>query len=80
MPAFAQVPQFSVSVMNRNLQVAGARVGDRYVLFDMQGNLLGVLGAQGGAMPQIRAGRVHAVVESASGMRLTTRAFNVTGF
>ena len=40
LPAFAQVPQFSVSVMNRNLQVAGARVGDRYVLFDMQGNVV----------------------------------------
>ena len=46
----------------------------------MQGNLLGVLGAQGGAMPQVRAGRVLAVVESASGMRLMTWAMNVTGF
>ena len=34
------VPQFSVSVMGRNLQVAGVRTGDRYVLFDMQGNVV----------------------------------------
>lgn len=34
------VPQFSVNVENRNLQVAGARVGDRYALFDMQGNVV----------------------------------------
>ena len=40
MPAYAMAQQFSVSVMNRNLQVAGARVGDRYVLFDMQGNVV----------------------------------------
>ena len=47
MPAFSRVPQFSVSVINRNLQVAGARVGDGYVLFDMQGNVVlrGVAGS-----------------------------------
>lgn len=32
--------EFRVSVVNRNLQVAGARAGDRYVLFDMQGNVV----------------------------------------
>ena len=37
---FSKIPQFSVSVINRSLQVAGARVGDRYVLFDMQGNVV----------------------------------------
>jgi hypothetical protein len=31
---------FGVSVVNRTLQVAGARAGDRYVLFDMQGNVV----------------------------------------
>lgn len=30
--------EFRVSVVNRNLQVEGARAGDRYVLFDMQGH------------------------------------------
>ena len=70
----------AMHVTGKFLAVAGAPAGARVRLFDMQGNLLGVLGAQGGAMPQIRAGRVLAVVESASGMRLMTRAINVTGF
>ena len=70
----------AMHVTGKLLAVAGAPAGARVRLFDMQGNLLGVLGAQGGAMPQVRAGRVLAVVESASGMRLMTRAFNVTGF
>ena len=70
----------AMHVSGKLLAVAGAPAGARVRLFDMQGNLLGVLGAQGGAMPQIRAGRVLAVVESTSGMRLMTRAFNVTGF
>ena len=34
------LPQFSVSIVNRTLQVAGARAGDRYALFDMQGNVV----------------------------------------
>ena len=37
---FSKIPQFSVSVVNRTLQVAHARVGDRYALFDMQGNVV----------------------------------------
>lgn len=74
------LPDIAMHVTGKLLAVAGAPAGARVRLFDMQGNLLGVLGAQGGAMPQIRAGRVLAVVESASGMRLMTRAFNVTGF
>ena len=32
--------RFGVDVVGRNLQVAGARAGDRYVLFDMQGNVV----------------------------------------
>ncbi|MBR5412526.1 MAG: InlB B-repeat-containing protein [Fibrobacter sp.] len=34
------VPQFSVNVVNCDLQVAHAHVGDRYALFDMQGNVV----------------------------------------
>lgn len=74
------LPGIAMHVTGKLLAVTGAPAGARVRLFDMQGNLLGVLGAQGGAMPQIRAGRVLAVVESASGVRLMTRAFNVTGF
>ena len=76
----AAASTITMHVSGNRLVVTGAPAGARVRLFDMQGNLLGVLGAQGGAMPQIRAGRVHAVVESTSGVRLMTRAFNVTGF
>ena len=34
------VPQFSVSVVGRTLQVSGARSGAKYALFDMQGNMV----------------------------------------
>ena len=34
----APAPQFSVTVLGNTLQVAGARVGAKYALFDMQGN------------------------------------------
>ena len=33
-------PQFSVTVLGDVLQVAGARVGATYALFDMQGNMV----------------------------------------
>ena len=69
----------AMHVSGNRLVVSGAPAGARVRLFDMQGNQLGVLGAQGGAMPQVRAGRVLAIVESASGMRLLARTFNVTG-
>ena len=34
------VPQFSVQVMGRNLQISSARIGATYALFDMQGRVL----------------------------------------
>ena len=34
------MPQFSVAVLGNTLQVAGARSGSTYVLFDMQGNVV----------------------------------------
>ena len=73
------LPGIAMHVTGKLLAVSGAPAGARVRLFDMQGNQLGVLGAQGGAMPQVRAGRVLAIVESASGMRLLARTFNVTG-
>ena len=69
----------AMHVSGNRLLVAGAPAGARVKLFDIQGNLLGVLGAQGGSIPQIRAGRFLAIVESASGMRLMTRMFDITG-
>ncbi|WP_290952447.1 sialate O-acetylesterase [Fibrobacter sp.] len=73
------VAGIAMYVSDGYLAVSGAPAGARVRLFDMQGNQLGVLGAKGGAMPQVRAGRVLAIVESASGMRLLARTFNVTG-
>ena len=70
----------TVHVSGNRLVVAGAPAGARVRILDVQGNQLGVLGMQGGALPQIRAGRVLAIVESAGGKRLLTRAFNVTEF
>ena len=70
----------SMHVSGNRLVVAGAPAGARVRILDVQGNQLGVLGMQGGALPQIRAGRVLTIVESAGGKRLLTRAFNVTEF
>ena len=38
--AASVVPQFSVQVIDRNLQIAAARIGATYALFDMQGKVL----------------------------------------
>lgn len=38
--AAAAVPQFSLSVAGRNLQIAGARIGSAYAVLDMQGRVL----------------------------------------
>lgn len=38
--AAAAVPQFSLSVAGRNVQIAGARVGSAYAILDMQGRVL----------------------------------------
>lgn len=38
--AAAAVPQFSLSVAGRNVQIAGARVGSAYAVLDMQGRVL----------------------------------------
>ncbi len=38
--AAAAVPQFSLSVAGRNVQIAGARIGSAYAVLDMQGRVL----------------------------------------
>ncbi len=38
--AVAAVPQFSLSVAGRNVQIAGARIGSAYAILDMQGRVL----------------------------------------
>ena len=38
--AAAQVPQFSLAAVGRSIQVAGARMGSAYAVFDMQGRIM----------------------------------------
>ena len=59
------------------LVVTGAPAGARVRILDVQGHVLTVLSAQGGALPQLSEGRVLALVESASGMRLMTRVLKL---
>lgn len=36
----SQIPQFSLTAVGRNIQVAGAHLGSAYIVFDMQGRIL----------------------------------------
>ena len=40
LPVMGEVPQFSLTVVGRSVQVAGARVGAAYAVLDMQGRVL----------------------------------------
>ena len=57
-PAIAVAPSFRVTVMGRMLQVAGARAGAEYALFDMQGHMLrsGSVNVANFSIPVSRAG------------------------
>ena len=54
----AQLPQFSVTTVGRDIQVAHARVGSAYAVFDMQGRVLdmGRVGAENFNLVAPRAG------------------------
>jgi len=67
----------SMRVSGNRLDVTGAPAGARVRILDVQGHVLAVLSAQGGALPQLSEGRVLALVESASGMRLMTRVLKL---
>ena len=56
--AVQQVPQFSLVAMGRDIQVAGARMGSAYAVFDMQGHVMvkGRVGAANFDVPVSRAG------------------------
>jgi hypothetical protein len=53
-----QLPQFSLVAMGRDIQVAGARMGSAYAVFDMQGHVMvkGRVGAANFDVPVSRAG------------------------
>ena len=67
----------AMRVSGNRLVVTGAPAGARVRILDVQGHVLAVLSAQGGALPQLSEGRVLALVESASGMRLMTRVLKL---
>ena len=56
--AVQQVPQFSLVAVGRDIQVAGARMGSAYVVFDMQGHVMvkGRVAAANFDVPVSRAG------------------------
>ena len=56
--AVQQIPQFSLVAMGRDIQVAGARMGSAYAVFDMQGHVMvkGRVAAANFDVPVSRAG------------------------
>ena len=70
-------PGIAMHISGNRLVVTGAPAGARVRILDVQGHVLAVLSAQGGALPQLSEGRVLAIVESASGMRLMTKVLKL---
>ena len=54
----AQVPQFTVTTVGRDIQIAGAREGSAYAVLDMQGRLLtsGRVPGANFSLPVVNAG------------------------
>lgn len=73
----AAASTIAMRVSGNRLVVTGAPAGARVRILDVQGHVLAVLSAQGGALPQLSEGRVLAIVESASGMRLMTKVLKL---
>ena len=73
----AAASTIAMHVSGNRLVVTGAPAGARVRILDVQGHVLAVLSAQGGALPQLSEGRVLAIVESASGMRLMTKVLKL---
>jgi len=40
LPAYAQIPHFTLTTIGRDIQVAGVRIGSVYDVFDMQGHVI----------------------------------------
>jgi hypothetical protein len=66
-------------VMAGRIEVDGAPAGAIVKLYDVRGNVVATLGAAGGDLPKAK-GRLLAIVESAAGVRLMTKAIVNTGF
>ena len=73
------MPKLGMHVTAGRIEVNGAPAGAIVKLYDVRGNVVATLGATGGDLPKVK-GRFLAVVESASGSRLMTKAIINTGF
>lgn len=73
------LPKIGMRVMAGRIEVNGAPAGAIVKLYDVRGNVVATLGATGGNLPKAK-GRLLAIVESASGVRLMTKVVNNTGF
>lgn len=40
LPAYAQIPHFTLTTVGRDIQVAGVRIGSAYEVFDLQGHVI----------------------------------------
>ncbi|MBR4785016.1 MAG: hypothetical protein IK012_07155 [Fibrobacter sp.] len=72
-------PALSMHVTAGRIEVNGAPAGARVKLFDVRGNVVAVMGANGGFLPKVK-GRLLAIVENDSGKRLMSKAIINTGF
>ena len=72
------LPKIGMHVMAGRIEVDGAPAGAIVKLYDVRGNVVATLGATGGDLPKAK-GRLLAIVESAAGVRLMTKAIVNTG-
>ena len=73
-------PDIGVRMAQGRLEVSGAPAEARVKLYDVNGVLLGKLGATGGLLPARAKGRLVIIIENDGGLRLVTKVINNTGF
>ena len=73
-------PDIGVRMAQGRLEVSGAPAEARVKLYDVNGMLLGKLGATGGLLPARAKGRLVIIIENDTGMQLITKVINNVGF
>ena len=73
-------PNIGVRTVQGRLEVSGAPAEARVKLYDVNGMLLGKLGATGGLLPARAKGRLVIIIENDTGMQLITKVINNVGF
>ena len=74
------MPNIGVRMIQGRLEVSGVPAEARVKLYDVNGMLVGKLGATGGNLPERAKGRIIIVIENSVGMRLVTKVINNVGF